>query len=123
MGDAGVDENGVYGLVGAKGKAVGGHHSRLWPSVGKVGARPLREAGLNLDRGHLAARSDDLSENGAVIAHAGADMDHTIARLEAELVEEPAHRLGCPLLSRRVSSMATSTSWQRRRGSASSVVQ
>jgi tetratricopeptide (TPR) repeat protein len=60
MGDAGIDDNRVDGLVGAKGEAVGGNDFCLPPSVGKVGARPFREAGVYLERGQLAPRSDDL---------------------------------------------------------------
>ena len=123
MRDAGVDDDRVDRLLGSEAKAVPGDDSGLRPGAGEVRARPLGETGIDLDRGHLAVRPDDLGENGAVIAQAGADMDDAVAGREPSWSKRAAHRLGCPLLSRRVSSMATSTSWQRRRGSESSVVQ
>jgi hypothetical protein len=98
MGDAGVDDNRVDGLVGAKGEAVGGDDFRLRPSVGKVGARPFGEPGIDLDRSHFAARPHELGEDGAVVAQAGADMDHAVAGLKAELVEEGRPQAGLPVV-------------------------
>jgi hypothetical protein len=60
-------------------------------------------------------RADDIAEARRWFAM---ELRHT-AHVRSPAVIEA----GCPLLSRRVSSIATSTSWQRWRGSASSVVQ
>jgi hypothetical protein len=123
MRDAGVDDDRVDGLIGSEAEALPGDDSDLRPGPSEVRTRTLGETGVDLNSGHLAAPSDDLGENGAVIAQAAPDMDDASVGREAERSKRAAHRLGCPLLSLRVSSMATSTSWQRRRGSASSVVQ
>jgi len=57
----------------------------------------------------IAGRPSDAGQG--CDAPADADVHDILACREAKLVVEERHRLGWPLLSRRVSSIATSTSW------------
>ena len=76
------------GSAAAKGEAVGGDDARLRPGEREIVARPPREARIDFERRHFPAPADDCGEDGAVVARAGADVDHALAALKIELVEE-----------------------------------
>ena len=55
---------------------------------GEEGLGPLCQRGVELDRRDLAGRTDQLGQDRAIIAGAGADMDDMLAGLRAERLEE-----------------------------------
>ena len=66
-------------------------------ATGKKGLGPLGQGGVELDRGDPAGRPDQLGQDRAIVAGAGADMDDALARLRAEGLEDRGvqRRAGC----------------------------
>ena len=57
-------------------------------ATGKEGLGPLCQGGVKLDRRDPAGRTDQLGQDRAIVAGAGADMDDMLAGLRAEGLEE-----------------------------------
>jgi hypothetical protein len=57
-------------------------------AISKEGFGRLGQRGVELDRRDLTGRADQLGQNGAIIARAGADMDNAVAGLRRKLLEE-----------------------------------
>jgi hypothetical protein len=66
-------------------------------AAGKEGLGPLGQRGVELDRRDFAARADQLGQDRAIVAGAGADMDDALARLRAQGLDELGvqRRAGC----------------------------
>ena len=66
-------------------------------AAGKEGLGPLGQSGVELDCRDLAGGVDQLGQDRAIVAGAGADMDDALARLRAEGLDElgARRRAGC----------------------------
>jgi len=71
----GIDDHGIGGLLGAESKTVCRDHSRRRPCEAEIFSRPGGKDGVDLDRCNLSGETDDLGQDGAVIAGAGADVN------------------------------------------------
>ena len=66
-------------------------------ATGKKGLGPLGQRRVELDRRDLAGGVDQLGQDRAIVAGAGADMDDALARLRAQGLDElgAQRRAGC----------------------------
>src|SRR5215472_7741088 len=110
MRHAGVDDDGIARPVRRVCEAVGRYGGRLGPGR-KVVAGAGSKGGIDLDRSDLSGAADDLGKDSAIVTGAGADMTTWAPSRNWSWSYMRAQRLGCPLLSRRSSSIAISTSW------------
>jgi hypothetical protein len=80
-------------------------------AAGKKGLGPLGRRRVELDRRDPAGRADQLRQDAAVIARAGADMDDVLAELRRKRLGSLAWSDGLPLLTPRAESRAMTRSW------------
>src|SRR5215475_3193097 len=94
MADAGIDDDRVHRPLGTISEAVRRPGAGLGPLPREIRRGARGETWIDLDGRHLACRPDDLGEDGAVIADAGADMHDLGPGIESELVEEEGPEAG-----------------------------
>jgi hypothetical protein len=81
-------------LEGAEPAVAAADRHPLHPGAGQVGAGGGRDLWVDLDAGDLPAWRDQLGQQRGVVAAAGADLQHVVARLGVELTQHRRHDRG-----------------------------
>ena len=97
MTDSGIDDNRIRWAIRTKAESIGYDDDHLRPRS-EIVPRSLSKAGIDLDRSHVAAPADDLREDGAVVADAGADVNDVRAGRKVELIVEFRPQAGLAII-------------------------
>src|SRR5690606_14213708 len=84
----GEDDAVIRGVWGVAAHAVAGNHlDAVETGLGEMGAGGINQPFVDVDRGYAALLADEVGDEGGVVAGAGANLEHVVARLEVELLE------------------------------------